>query len=378
MKDIKPLDGILVIALEQAVAAPLCTSRLADAGARVIKIEREEGDFARGYDAVVNGESSYFVWTNHGKESVVLDIKSARDKQLLDAMLEKADVFIQNLAPGAARRAGFGSDDLRRRFPRLITCNISGYGEGSAYQDMKAYDLLIQSESGLVSVSGGPESYGRIGVSLCDIAAGMNALVGIQQALLKREKTGQGSKINVSLFDGAVDWMSVPILQQKYSGKGPQRSGLKHPSIAPYGEFKTADEKIIVIAIQNEREWFNFCSQILDDSSLANDPKYNSNRQRVINRDELEVKIGSVFASFTACEMSEKLRQASVAYGSLNTTEDLVNHPLVRYLPVDTEHGQAQIVAPAIIVDDETPSLGSVPAIGEHTEQIFAEFGRDD
>jgi len=325
----KPLEGLLVVSLEQAVAAPLCTCRLADAGARVIKIERDTGDFARGYDSAVNGESTYFVWINRGKESVVLDIKSPDGIKLLNSLLSKADVFIQNLAPGAAERAGFGSEELRKRYPRLITCDISGYGEGNPYEDMKAYDLLIQSESGLVSVSGAPDSYGRIGISLVDIAAGMNALAGIQQALLKRNKTGLGSSVKVSLFDCAVDWMSVPILQQKYTGQGPKRAGLKHPSIAPYGEFTTSDNKSIVISIQNEREWKVFCRDILEDETLSEDARFNSNNNRVKNRAELEEIISRIFSRFTAQSMARKLRESSIAYGSVNHTEDLVNHPLV-------------------------------------------------
>jgi len=279
----KPLEGVLVVSIEQALAAPLCSCRLADAGARVIKIERETGDFARNYDDAVNGESSYFVWTNRGKESAILDIKSAEGLEVLHNMLAKADVFIQNLAPGAAARLGLGSESLRSRYSQLITCDISGYGELGEYKNMKAYDLLIQSESGLVSVSGGPESYGRIGVSICDIGAGMNALSGVLLALAKREKTGVGSSVKVSLFDGAADWMSVPILHQKYTGKGPNRAGLKHPSISPYGEYQSGDDKTIVISIQNDREWSRFCDELLAQPDLKQDERFSSNNQRVAN-----------------------------------------------------------------------------------------------
>ena len=254
-----PLEGILVVALEHAVAAPFCSSRLADAGARVIKIERPEGDFARAYDHVVHGESAYFVWLNRGKELIVLDIKDPGDAALLQRMTARADVFIQNLAAGAAERAGFGSAALRRRYPRLITCEISGYGDEGPYRDMKAYDLLIQCEAGLASITGVPERPGRVGVSVADIACGMYAHAGILQALFQRERTGEGSAIAVSLFDSLADWMTVPLLHYDYGGKAPERVGLRHPSIAPYGAFVTADGKQVVISIQNEREWRNLC-----------------------------------------------------------------------------------------------------------------------
>ncbi len=370
----KPLDGVLVVSIEQALAAPLCSCRLADAGARVIKVERDAGDFARGYDSAVNGESSYFVWTNRGKESVVLDIKSAQGIEALHNMLARADVFIQNLAPGAAARLGLDSQSLRARYSQLITCDISGYGESGEYKDMKAYDLLIQSESGLVSVSGGVESYGRIGVSICDIGAGMNALSGILLALSKREKTGIGSSVKVSLFDGAADWMSVPILHQKYSGKGPERVGLKHPSISPYGEYCSGDEKTLVISIQNNREWQCFCEQILEQPSLANDERFHSNNQRVANRNKLDSIISECFCRFTAIELRQKLHDNGIAFGSVNHTKDLVDHPQLRYAFVETPSGLAQIVAPPVIIDDDNGPLGAVPALGEHTEQLLKEF----
>ncbi len=249
--DARPLDGILVVALEQAVAAPYCSSRLADAGARVIKVERPEGDFARGYDRAVHGESSYWVWINRGKESIALNLKQDDDLQLLERMLAQADVFIQNLAPGATERLGIGSAALRERHPRLITCDISGYGDEGKFFGLKAYDLLVQAESGLVAISGAPGEWGRIGVSVCDITAGMNALIGIQQALMQRTRTGQGSGVKVSLFGSAAELMSVPYLQTRYGGKAPERVGLKHPTIAPYGAFTCADGRDIVISIQN-------------------------------------------------------------------------------------------------------------------------------
>ncbi|OZG72716.1 carnitine dehydratase [Hahella sp. CCB-MM4] len=370
----KPLQGLLVVSIEQALAAPLCTSRLADAGARVIKIEREEGDFARGYDSVVNGESSYFVWTNRGKESVVLDLKSDQGLATLRKLLERADVFIHNLAPGATKRLGVDSATIRKELPRLITCDISGYGDEGEYRDMKAYDLLIQSESGLVSVSGAAEGYGRIGVSICDIGAGMNALIGIQQALLKRDRTGQGSSVKVSLFDGAVDWMSVPILHQKYAGKGPERVGLKHPSIAPYGEFMSQDGKAIVLSIQNNREWAIFCANVLEAPELALDERFATNNQRVEHRQELDRLISDRFAQIKSNDLRELLRRNGIAFGSVNSTADLMSHPQIRYTTVSTPSGPAEIIAPPVVFAGEPIDLGAVPALGEHTQQILEEF----
>ncbi|MBM3566072.1 MAG: CoA transferase, partial [Alphaproteobacteria bacterium] len=281
------LDGILVVALEQAVAAPYASSRLADQGARVIKIERPEGDFARGYDRAAKGQSSYFVWLNRGKESLVLDIKADADRALLGRILARADVFIQNLAPGAAARAGFGSEDLRRAFPRLIACDISGYGEDNSYRDMRAYDLLVQAESGLASVTGGPGEPARVGVSVCDIAAGMYAHAAILEALIRRGQTGEGDIIKVSLFDGMADWMAVPLLHHDYGGGAPERVGLRHPSIMPYESFATADGGRILISIQNEREWARFAERILGHPEWARAGPYGDNVSRVGNRDKL-------------------------------------------------------------------------------------------
>jgi crotonobetainyl-CoA:carnitine CoA-transferase CaiB-like acyl-CoA transferase len=290
----KALEGIVVVALEQAVAAPYCTSRLADAGARVIKIERPEGDFARGYDHVARGESAYFVWLNRGKESIVLDLK--REGQLLERMIAKADVFVQNLAPGAAGRAGFGSEALRSRYPRLITCDISGYGEDGPYRDMKAYDLLVQCETGLASITGAPERPGRVGVSVADIACGMYAHAAILQALFERERTGKGNGVAVSLFDAIADWMTVPLLHHDYGGRAPERVGLNHPSIAPYGVYKTGDGGEVVISIQNEREWVILCTEVFGKPEMAVDARFNSNPARVANRPALDEIIASVFA----------------------------------------------------------------------------------
>ena len=364
----KPLDGILVVALEQAVAAPYCSSRLADAGARVIKVERPEGDFARGYDTAVFGESSYFVWINRGKESIALDLRRDQDKTQLRALIAQADVFIQNLAPGAAGRLGFGSVDLRADFTRLITCDISGYGESGPLHQLKAYDLLVQAESGLVAVSGAPGPWGRIGVSICDITAGMNALIGIQQALLQRERTGVGSSIKVSLFDSAAELMAVPYLQARYGAGAPERVGLKHPSIAPYGAFICSDDRELVLSIQNEREWVNFCGQVLLDPSLAPDSRFCNNTVRTANRVELEAIVQSVFARLTYAEAVDRLTEAQTAFGAINSVHDLIKHPQLRTRSMMVNGQTAQVPATPYITDWDDDAFDVAPAVGSHGE----------
>src|SRR5215204_2491245 len=275
-----PLEDILVVSLEQAVAAPMCSCRLADAGARVIKIERPEGDFARGYDALARGQSTYFVWLNRGKESVVMDLTKPDDKALLEAMLGRADVFIQNLKPGAVAKLGFAVERLRKDYPRLIVCSVSGYGDTGPYAERKAYDMLIQAEAGVASVTGGPEAPARVGVSVCDIGAGMNAYEAVLEALIKRGRTGEGAALSVSMFDAMADWMTVPLLQHE-GGKSPKRVGLAHPSIAPYGVFRTRDGADILIAVQSDREWRVLAEKVLDDPVLAADADFATNVQRV-------------------------------------------------------------------------------------------------
>src|ERR1700674_2919092 len=291
-----PLSGLLVVSLEQAVAAPMCTCRLADAGARVIKIERPEGDFARFYDDLVHGESAYFVWLNRGKESVVLDLAKADDKALLEAMLARADVFVQNLRPGAVGRLGFALDRLRRDYPRLIVCSVTGYGESGPYARRKAYDLLIQAEAGVASVTGAPEAPARVGVSVVDIAAGMNAYEAILEALIARGRTGEGADVSVSMFDAIADWMTVPLLQHE-GGRTPQRLGLAHPTIAPYGVFKTRDGADILIAIQSDREWRVLAKDVLDDPALAADPAFATNVERVKRRPATDARVAAVFGA---------------------------------------------------------------------------------
>ena len=367
------LDGIVVVALEQAVAAPYCSSRLADAGARVIKIERPEGDFARRYDADVDGLSAYFVWLNRGKESVCLDIKAPEDMRLLLALIDRADVFIQNLAPGAAVRAGLGSDALRAQYPRLITCDISGYGESGPYAEMKAYDLLVQAETGLVSVTGTPEGAARVGVSAADIGAGMYAHAAILQALYAREQTGAGRSIAISLFDAMADWMNVPYLQYRYAGKTPARVGVNHPTIAPYGSYPCRDGDVLV-AIQNEREWASFCARVLGDPALEIDPRFATNIERVNNRASLATVIRAAFANRTADELAEALRAAGVAFGRQNDVAGLAEHPQVRRIAVETTAGQIELVAPPSGASKSNEALGAVPDIGEHTAAVRAEF----
>lgn len=373
----KPFEGLLVVSIEQAVAAPLCSCQLAEAGARVIKIERREGDFARSYDSAVKGESAYFVWANHGKESLELDIKQPDDAALLHRILRRADVFIQNLAPGAIARAGFSSEALRTLYPRLITCDISGYGESGPYRDMKAYDFLVQCESGLVAVSGAPEAPGRIGVSLCDIGAGMNALIGIQQALFLRHRTGTGSAIKVSLFDTAADWMTVPLMHATYGGKAPRQAGMHHPSIAPYGGYTTGDGETLVISIQNEREWRRFCAGVLEQSALAADPRFDSMTARVANRALLDQQINRVFSSAPRAELELKLKDADIAWGAVNCVEQLAKHPQLRRRKVQLANGQnAELVAPAVQPswDGADAHFGAVPTLGQHSKAIRAEF----
>jgi len=368
------LDGLLVLALEQAVAAPYCSSRLADAGARVIKVDRPEGDFARGHDAAVHGHSSYFVWLNRGKQSLVADIKASGDAALLHRILARADVFIQNLAPGAAERAGFGSDSLRRHYPRLITVDISGYGAGNAYADMKAYDLLVQAETGLAGVTGHPAGPGRVGVSVSDIACGMSAYAAVLEALIGRSLSGMGRKLEVSLYDATADWMNVPLLYAEGTGKTPSRLGLAHPSICPYGAFETADGSLVLVAIQNEREWSAFCAGVLGDASIATRPGFDSNRARVPNRAEVDGMVGAALSKLDRAAAAERLRSSRTAFGFVNGLADLAAHPALRRAEVALPGGAAFIVAPPTIHDGVPPQLGPVPAIGEHSGRIRAEF----
>lgn len=374
MTEAPPLAGLLVLSLEQAVAAPFLSCKLADAGARVIKLERPEGDFARGYDDYAGGLSSYFVWLNRGKESLVADIKNPDDAALLHRILARADVFIQNLAPGAAARAGLGSTALRERNPRLITVDISGYGEEGEYASMKAYDLLVQAESGLCSVTGHPAGPGRVGVSVCDIACGMAGYAGVLEALIRRGITGKGAGIAVSLFDGMADWMNVPLLTYEGSGAAPKRVGLAHPSICPYGAFTLADGSLVLISIQNEREWANLCTHVLREPDLPQRPGFETNVTRVRNRAEVDGHIGAIFATLSRDEARVRLDRGSIAYGFVNEVADLAKHPALRRIEVATPNGPVRYAAPPVRWADGTRAPGAIPAIGEHSAKIRAEF----
>ncbi len=370
----RPLADLLVVSLEQAVAAPYCSSRLADAGARVIKIERPEGDFARGYDTAANGLSSYFVWLNRGKQSLVADIKNPADAALLHRILAKADVFIQNLAPGAAARSGFGSGALREHYPRLITVDISGYGDTGEYAAMKAYDLLVQAESGLAMVTGLPAGPGRVGVSACDIACGMAAHAGVLEALIERGITGRGKGLKVSLFDGMADWMNVPLLFYEGTGRAPERLGLAHPSICPYGAFPTADGALVLISIQNEREWVEFCAKFLDEPDLPQREGFQTNMVRVANRPTVDAHVAAAFARMTRDQAAAKLRGANTAYGFVNDVAAFARHPALRRAVVDTPNGPVSLAAPPVLFSDGTRDLGPVPAVGQQSAAIRAEF----
>ncbi len=371
------LQGLLVVSVEQAVAAPYCACKLADAGARVIKVERPEGDFARNYDRAAQGESAYFVWLNRGKESIALDLKDSDDLALLRRMISAADVFIQNLAPGAAARLGIGSEALRAADPRLITLDISGYGEEGPYRDMKAYDLLIQAETGLAAITGHPAGPGRVGVSVCDIAAGMYGYMAVLEALLERAQSGGGKAIQVSLFDALADWMTVPLLHQVYGGRAPGRVGLNHPSIAPYGAYAAADGEVVV-SIQNEREWLRFCSQVLQQPGLAADPRFADPSARVANRAALDVETAAVWERLKRAEVVARLEAAQIAYGRVNSLADLAAHSQLRRAAVDTPAGELELVAPPARLVGEAVELGRVPALNAQGATLRREFARGD
>jgi itaconate CoA-transferase len=361
-----PLEGITVIAIEQAVAAPFCSARLADAGARVIKIERPEGDFARGYDRVAASQSSYFVWLNRGKRSQVLDLGNPADAAVLEDLIAGADIVLQNLKPGALARLGFAPTDLRARYPRLIVCSISGYGETGPMADRKAYDLLIQAEAGLASVTGGPESPARVGISVVDIATGATAHAAILEALIGRAKSGFGADIRVAMFDVMADWLTVPLLHAE-GGNPPTRLGLMHPSIAPYGVFSTRDGTSILISVQNDREWARLAEAFLGDPGLASDPRFATNVDRVANRPAIDALVASAFALLSAEEIDRRLAAADIAFAAVNDMAALSGHPHLRRIAVDTPNGRVHYPAPAPIFVGEERQYGPVPALGEAT-----------
>lgn len=368
------LKGMSVVALEQAVAAPYCSRKLAEAGARVIKIESPGGDFARGYDAIVDGQSTYFTWLNVGKESISLDLRAGGDRQLLGRMLTTADVFVQNLRPGSVAGMGFDPSELQRRNPRLVSCDIVGFARPAEHFARKAYDLLIQAESGLASVTGMDAAGSRVGVSVVDIATGASAYQAILEALLSRATTGQGAHLEISMFDVMAEWMSVPYLYARHLGRAPARGGLKHPSIAPYGAFRCLDGRLLMVAVQQDREWRSLCKIFLGDDALAEDPMFSSNSARVSNRTRVDAAVDARMASLSFDQAVALLRQADVAYAQVGTAVDLANHPALRTFDVATESGLVRLPLPP---DREPPPDGSVPRVpgrNEHGAAIRAEY----
>ena len=358
----RPLEGLTVIAVEQAVAAPFCTARLADAGARVIKIERPGGDFARGYDATAQGQSSYFVWLNRGKESRVLDLAAPEGRADLAALIGEADVLVQNLRPGAMARMGLDPGALRARHPRLVTCCSSGYAPDGPRAARKAYDLLIQAESGLAAITGGPAEPARVGISIVDIATGASAHAAILEALIRRGLIGEGVGIRLSMFDVIAEWMTVPLLQAE-GGKPPARVGLAHPSIAPYGAFTAADGTVILLSIQSEREWRAFCAAVLGDSALADDPRFAGNVARVANRAETDALVARAFAAQDGVAVARALEAADIAFAEVNDMAGLSRHPELRRATVQTPAGPLDLPAPAAVFADAPRALGAVPGL---------------
>ena len=360
-----PLEGISVVSVEQAVAAPFCSSRLADAGAHVIKVERPEGDFARGYDAAAKGQSSYFVWLNRGKDSAVIDLATQEGRAALEKLIAGADVLLQNLKPGSMDKLGFSIARLRKDYPSLITCTITGYGDTGPYADRKAYDLLIQAESGLASITGGADGPSRVGMSIVDVATGATAHAAILEALIGRGKTGKGVDIRISMFDVMADWLTVPLLNSE-AGHPPKRIGLAHPSIAPYGVFTSKDGKDILISIQSEREWKTLCAKVLDKPELPDDPRFCNMVERVRNRALTDKIVADRFGAMTRDELLDKLAAADIAFAEVNTMADLSIHPHLRRIEVQTPKGIVTYPAPAMIVLGEDRQYGAVPGIGEH------------
>jgi len=369
----RALTGTLVVSLDQAVAAPMAARRLADAGARVIKLERPEGDFAREYDKAVHGECTHFVWLNRGKESVVVDLRGGEDRRLFEALLAKADVFLQNLKPGALAKLGYAIEDLRQRYPRLIVCSISGYGEEGPFRERKAYDLLVQAESGLASLTGGPEAPARVGVSVVDIGTGLHAYEAILEALIQRAKTGEGADIRVAMFDAMMEWMTVPLLFAEYA-EAPRRSGLTHPSLAPYGVFTTADAVPILISIQNDREWVGLCTKVLERPELGTDPRFATSPARLAHRSQTDGAVAAHFARLDVLTLSKKLEAADIAFARVNEVGDIIKHPHLRRISVDTPSGPVLLPAPPARTGAAPAAFGAIAPLGAHTELVRQEF----
>lgn len=379
----RPLEGIKVVTFEHAIAAPFCTRQLADLGARVIKVERPGvGDFARGYDERVHGLASHFVWTNRSKESLTLDVKRAEAQEIVHSLLADADVFVQNLAPGATQRLGMDYESLRERYPRLIVCDISGYGSDGPYRDKKAYDLLIQSESGFLSVTGTPDEPAKAGCSIADISAGMYAYSSILAALIERGKTGHGRRIDVSMLESMVEWMSFPLYYAFDGQTPPQRNGAAHATIYPYGPFKAGDGKSVMLGLQNEREWKQFCDTVLRQPDLATDERFSANSRRVANRAELGKLIEDVFAGLTAQDVIERLEAAKIANAHINDMQAVWAHKQLaargRWTQVGTPAGEIAALLPPGMTQADAPRMDPVPALGQHTDAILKELGYDE
>ena len=377
-----PLQGVSVVSVEQAIAAPFASRQLADLGARVIKIERPGvGDFARSYDATVKGLASHFVWTNRSKESLTLDLKAPEGADVLRRLIARADVYIQNLAPGAMARLGFDSAALREAHPRLVICEISGYGATGPYRDKKAYDLLVQSEAGLVSITGTPETPSKVGISVADIAAGMYAFSSILAALLRRANTGSGALLDISMFDSLAEWMGYAAYYTGYGGVPLPRTGARHAAIAPYGPYTAGDGHIVYLGLQNEREWARFCVDVLGRPELERDPRFISNADRVENQDALEPLIVQAFSGLTAQQVAARLDAAQIANARMNTVAEFLEHPQLvargKWQSVESPVGPLRALVPPFGFDDATPRMGRVPALGEHTDAILRELGFD-
>jgi itaconate CoA-transferase len=375
-----PLEGVTVVSIEQAVAAPFATRQLADLGARVIKVERPGvGDFARGYDETVMGMSSHFVWLNRSKESLALDLRQDEAKEILRRLVARADVFVQNLAPGAAARLGFGAEELRGEHPRLVYCSISGYGEEGPYTEKKAYDLLVQCEAGLVSITGTPETPSKVGISAADIAAGMYAYSGVLSALFRRERMGVGATLEVSMLEALGEWMGFPAYFAGYGGEEPRRSGAAHSAIAPYGPFECGDGEVIFLGIQNEREWKKFCEEVLGREGMAKDHRFDKNSGRVENRDELYAEIESVFSGLSSEEVIERLEGAGVANARMRTVRQFLDHPQLearnRWRQFGSPVGSLRGLLPPATLNGAEPVMTSIPEVGEHNEKLLAELG---
>jgi itaconate CoA-transferase len=373
------LHGVTVISCEHAVAAPLATRHLADLGARVVKIERPgTGDFARQYDSSVRGMSSHFVWLNRGKQSLTADLKTEQGRRLVAELLTKADVFVQNLGPGAASRLGLGGTDLTRKYPGLVVCEISGYGSSGPWQSRKAYDLLVQAEAGLIGVTGSPEQPAKAGIAVADISAAMYAFSGVLAALFERERTGQGALLQVSLLDSLAEWMGYPFYYARYGGAAPARTGASHATIAPYGPFQTSDGRTFLLAVQNEHEWSALCSLVLERPALTDDPRLRSNSQRIANRVLVDRVVGESIAALTEAQAIDRCERARIAYGQVNDVKTLEHHPQLearqRWSEIDSPAGRLVSMLPPIVVQGQTPVMGSIPAVGEHAEAILSEL----